>query len=97
MKLVIYVGSPEKRYPTSWLIGFEKVLLMQTSTNMSVSDIIDTYVYRALLADRVVSFGLQCAVNVNQNIVCFISRLNDGRKLLGFLIVHADHLLVLPL
>ena len=48
-------------------IGYEKVLLMQNSLNMSKSDIIATYVYRIGLEDR--QYSLSTAVNLFNSVI----------------------------
>lgn len=48
-------------------IGYEKVLLMQNSLNMSRSDIIATYVYRIGLEDR--QYSLSTAVNLFNSVI----------------------------
>ncbi|WP_304584367.1 hypothetical protein [Acutalibacter muris] len=40
-----------------WQGGFEKALLMQTSANMAVSEIISTYVYKVGIQWGQYSFG----------------------------------------
>lgn len=48
-------------------VGFEKVLLMQNSVNMSASDIIATYVYRVGLVEA--QYSLSAAVGLFNNII----------------------------
>lgn len=45
-------------------LGYEKVLLMQTPTNMAASDIIDTYVYRLSLGASTPQYSLGTAVGL---------------------------------
>lgn len=45
-------------------LGYEKVLLMQTPTNMAVSDIIDTYVYRLSLGASSPQYSLGTAIGL---------------------------------
>jgi putative aldouronate transport system permease protein len=51
-------------------IGFEKILLMQNPLNMSSSDVIQTYVYRAGLLQAQYSFAT--AIGLFNNIINFI-------------------------
>lgn len=52
-------------------VGFEKVYLMQNPTNLAVSEIIETYVYRVgLLATRP-DFSYATAVGLFQNLISF--------------------------
>ncbi len=53
-------------------LGFEKVLLMQTSTNMAVSDIIDTYVYRYTLGSSSPQYSLGAAIGLFNGIIGLI-------------------------
>ena len=45
-------------------LGYEKILLMQTPTNMAASDIIDTYVYRLSLGASSPQYSLGTAVGL---------------------------------
>lgn len=51
-------------------VGYEKVLLMQNSVNMSASDIIATYVYRVGLIDA--QYSLSAAVGLFNNVINLI-------------------------
>lgn len=53
-------------------VGFEKVFLMQNSTNLSVSELIETYVYKVGLTAARPDFSYATAVGVFQNVVSFI-------------------------
>ncbi len=53
-------------------VGFEKVFLMQTPTNISVSEIISTYVYSVGLTNKRPDFSYSTAVGLFQNGVSFI-------------------------
>lgn len=53
-------------------VGFEKVYLMQNSTNLSVSEIISTYVYNVGLTGSRPDFSYSTAVGLFQNGVAFI-------------------------
>ena len=53
-------------------LGFEKVLLMQTSTNMAVSDIIDTYVYRYTLGSSSPQYSLGAALGLFNGVIGLI-------------------------
>ena len=48
-------------------VGYEKVLLMQTDTNLAASEIISTYVYKAGLINA--EFSFSAAVNLFNNII----------------------------
>lgn len=48
-------------------VGYEKVLLMQTDTNLAASEIISTYVYKAGLINA--EFSFSAAVNLFNNVV----------------------------
>ena len=50
-------------------LGFEKVLLMQSSTNMAVSDIIDTYVYRYTLESSTPQYSLGAAIGLFNGVI----------------------------
>ena len=53
-------------------LGYEKVLLMQTPTNMAVSDIIDTYVYRLSLGASTPQYSLGTAIGLFNGIIGLI-------------------------
>ncbi|MDL2318418.1 ABC transporter permease subunit [Eubacteriales bacterium OttesenSCG-928-A19] len=53
-------------------VGFEKVFLMQNSTNLSVSEIIETYVYKVGLTATRPDFSYATAVGLFQNVVSFV-------------------------
>ena len=53
-------------------LGYEKVLLMQTPTNMAVSDIIDTYVYRLSLGATSPQYSLGSAVGLFNGVIGLI-------------------------
>ena len=53
-------------------LGFEKVLLMQSDTNMAVSDIIDTYVYRYTLGSSSPQYSLGAAMGLFNGVVGLI-------------------------
>ncbi len=53
-------------------LGFEKVLLMQTDTNMVVSDIIDTYVYRYTLGSSSPQYSLGAALGLFNSVIGLI-------------------------
>ena len=53
-------------------LGYEKVLLMQTPTNMVVSDIIDTYVYRLSLGAASPQYSLGSAVGLFNGVIGLI-------------------------
>ncbi len=69
-------------------LGYEKVLLMQTPTNMAVSDIIDTYVYRLSLGATTPQYSLGSAVGLFNGVIGlilvsganFLSRKLTGNK-----------------
>jgi multiple sugar transport system permease protein/putative aldouronate transport system permease protein len=49
--------------------GFEKVLLMQNSLNLSSSEVIDTYVYKVGLASELPQYSYATAIGVFQSVV----------------------------
>lgn len=51
------------------VLGYEKVLLMQTPTNMIVSDIIDTYVYRISLGAASPQYSMGSAIGLFNGVV----------------------------
>lgn len=53
-------------------LGYEKVLLMQTPTNMAVSDIIDTYVYRLSLGATSPQYSLAAAIGLFNGLIGLI-------------------------
>ncbi|MGH2560883.1 MAG: ABC transporter permease [Thermomicrobiales bacterium] len=53
-------------------VGFEKVLLLQNSINLPVSEVIDTYVYRVGLASPLPQFSYAAAIGVFQSVVALI-------------------------
>lgn len=53
-------------------VGFEKVLLMQNSLNMSYSEIISTYVYKVGLASGINDYSLSTAIGMFNSIINFI-------------------------
>lgn len=52
--------------------GFEKVYLMQNSLNLSVSEVIDTYVYKMGLGSQGANFSYSTAIGLFQSFVGFI-------------------------
>lgn len=52
--------------------GFEKVILMQNSLNVGVSEVIDTYVYKVGIASQIPNYSYSTAVGLFQSIVTFI-------------------------
>lgn len=54
------------------VLGYEKVLLMQTPTNMAVSDIIDTYVYRLSLGATSPQYSLAAAIGLFNGLIGLI-------------------------
>jgi ABC-type polysaccharide transport system permease subunit len=53
-------------------VGFEKVFLMQNPTNLAVSELIETYVYKVGLTAARPDFSYATAVGLFQNIVSFV-------------------------
>ncbi len=53
-------------------IGFEKVLLMQNSLNLSRSEIIDTYVYKIGLASTALDFSYATAIGLFKGVIALI-------------------------
>ncbi|HEY8457821.1 MAG TPA: ABC transporter permease subunit [Actinopolymorphaceae bacterium] len=53
-------------------IGFEKVLLMQNSLNLSASEVIDTYVYKVGLAAPLPQFSYAAAIGLFRSVVGLI-------------------------
>lgn len=54
------------------VLGYEKVLLMQTPTNMAVSDIIDTFVYRLSLGATSPQYSLAAAIGLFNGLIGLI-------------------------
>lgn len=52
-------------------VGFEKIYLMQNSTNLSVSEVVDTYVYKVGLTASRPDFSFATAVGLFQNVISF--------------------------
>lgn len=52
--------------------GFEKVLLLQNSLNLSVSEVIDTYSYKVGLAASLPNYSYGTAIGLFKSIVCFV-------------------------
>ncbi len=50
-------------------VGFEKIFLMQNSMNLSVSEVVETYVYRVGLASARPDFSFGTAVGLFQNLI----------------------------
>ncbi len=53
-------------------IGFEKVLLMQNTLNTSVSEIIDTYVYKIGLASTALDFSYATAIGLFKGVIALV-------------------------
>lgn len=53
-------------------LGFEKILLMQTPSNMQVSDIIDTYVYRMSIDATVPQYSYATAIGLFSGVIGLI-------------------------
>lgn len=53
-------------------IGFEKVLLMQNPLNTSVSEIIDTYVYKVGLASTALDFSYATAIGLFKGVIALV-------------------------
>lgn len=53
-------------------VGFEKIYLMQNSTNLAVSEVIETYVYRVGLTASRPDFSFATAVGLFQNVISFV-------------------------
>ena len=51
-------------------VGFEKVYLLQTTLNLTTSEIISTYVYKMGLISN--QYSLSAAINLFNNIINFI-------------------------
>lgn len=52
--------------------GFEKAFLLQNDLNISVSEVIDTYVYKIGLSSQMANFSYSTAIGLFQSIVGFI-------------------------
>ncbi len=52
-------------------VGFEKVLLMQNSLNMSVSEVIDTYAYRVAFQAAIPAYSYGTAVGLFKSVIAF--------------------------
>lgn len=52
-------------------VGFEKVILLYSPTNYSVSDVLSTYVYRMGLASKSPNYGLATAAGLFNSVVNF--------------------------
>lgn len=63
--LILSVGSFFKT-------GFEKVYLMQNSLNLSVAEVIDTYVYKMGLGSQGANFSYSTAIGLFQSFIGFI-------------------------
>jgi ABC-type polysaccharide transport system permease subunit len=53
-------------------IGFEKVLLLQNPINLTVSEVVDTYVYRVGLASPLPQFSYAAAIGLFQSVIALI-------------------------
>ena len=53
-------------------VGFEKVFLMQNPTNLAVSELIETYVYKVGLTAARPDFSYATAVGLFQNVISFL-------------------------
>lgn len=53
-------------------VGFEKIFLMQNSTNLAVSEVIETYVYKQGITASKPDFSYATAVGLFQNVISFI-------------------------
>jgi len=58
------------RFGTVMTVGYQKAYLMQYNTNLDVSELISTYVYKSGIKDGNMSFGT--AINLLQNIINMI-------------------------
>lgn len=50
-------------------VGFEKVLLMQNSLNLSVSEVIDTYSYRVAFASSIPQYSYAAAIGLFKSVI----------------------------
>ncbi|MBZ0303016.1 MAG: ABC transporter permease subunit [Anaerolineae bacterium] len=66
-------------------IGFEKVLLLQNPVNTSVSEILDTYVYKVGLASPTLDFSYATAIGLFKGVIALIMVVvaNSSVKRLG--------------
>ncbi len=53
-------------------VGFEKIYLMQNNTNISLSEVIETYVYKQALTASKPDFSYSTAVGLFQNVISLI-------------------------
>ncbi|NLB38470.1 MAG: sugar ABC transporter permease [Clostridiales bacterium] len=53
-------------------VGFEKIFLMQNSTNLAVSEVIETYVYKQGITASKPDFSYATAVGLFQNVISFV-------------------------
>jgi putative aldouronate transport system permease protein len=53
-------------------VGFEKVLLLQNTINLPVSEVIDTYVYHVGLAGQLPQFSYAAAIGLFQSVIAMI-------------------------
>jgi multiple sugar transport system permease protein/putative aldouronate transport system permease protein len=53
-------------------VGFEKILLMQNSLNLSASEVIRTYVYKVGIASEVVNFSYATAIGLFRGVVSLL-------------------------
>jgi putative aldouronate transport system permease protein len=53
-------------------VGFEKIFLMQNDLNLSMSEVIDTYVYKIGIASAGANFSYGAAVGLFQSVVGFL-------------------------
>jgi len=59
--------------------GFEKVLLMQNSLNLSASEVIDTFVYKVGLASTVVNYSYSTAIGLFKSVISLVLMLFVNR------------------
>ena len=57
---------------TVFTIGFDKVFLMQRTTNQSVSEVISTYVYKMSIAANLPNFSFGAAIDLFQSVIGLI-------------------------
>lgn len=60
-------------------VGYEKVLLMQNSMNITYSEIISTYVYKIGLASGITDFSLSTAIGIFNSVINFILLLSANQ------------------
>ncbi|MGI6672399.1 MAG: ABC transporter permease [Christensenellales bacterium] len=68
-------------------VGFEKIYLMQNSTNLAVSEVIETYVYKQGITASRPDFSYATAVGLFQNVVSFLLVMSANfvsRRVSGF-------------